>query len=90
MIIKTEIIEDREILREQLFEIVNNQLQANDPPETRNTYDRLLLEGFNDLEARQLIGQCVIVELFDVMNSGKPFDQERYVKHLKALPKEPF
>lgn len=83
-------MEDREILREQVFQIVSNQLEANDPPETKLTYDRLLQEGFNDLEARQLIGQCVIVELFDVMNSGKPFDQKRYEKHLKALPEAPF
>lgn len=83
-------MEDNEILREQIFQIVKNQLDANDPPETKITYNRLIQEGFDDLQAHQLIAQCVIVELFDVMNSGKPFDRDRYVKHLAALPEEPF
>lgn len=48
-------MEENEILREQLFEIVNNQLKANDPPETKITYDRLIKEGFDDYQAKQMI-----------------------------------
>ena len=40
--------------------------------------------------ARQMIGQCLAVELFDVLKHGKPYNNERYVKNLIALPKEPF
>lgn len=79
-----------EILRKQVFEIIDNQLKANDPPETKLTYDRLRKKGFNDYQTKQYIGQCVIVELFDVLKDGKSFDNERYVRNLQALPKEPF
>ncbi|MDD2636415.1 MAG: hypothetical protein PHW82_13065 [Bacteroidales bacterium] len=34
-------IEINETLREQIFEIIKNQLRDNDPPETKITYDRL-------------------------------------------------
>jgi hypothetical protein len=54
------------------------------------TYDRLIKQGFNDFQTRQMIGQCLMVELFDVMKYGKPYNNERYVKNLSALPKEPF
>lgn len=77
-------------VREQIFEIINNQIEANDPPETKLTCNRLRKEGFDDFQAKQMIGQCLSVELFDVMKFGKPYDNERYIKNLKALPKEPF
>lgn len=86
----TAIMETNEILREQIFEIIKNQLRDNDPPETKITYDRLIKTGFDDFQTRQMIGQCLAVELFDVMKFGKPYNNERYIKNLKALPKEPF
>ncbi|MDD3789300.1 MAG: hypothetical protein PHO94_11495 [Petrimonas sp.] len=79
-----------EILREQIFEIIKNQLRDNDPPETKDTYDRLIKNGFDDFQTRQMIGQCLAVELFNVMKFGKPYNNARYIKNLKALPKEPF
>ena len=79
-----------EKLRDQIFEIVKNQLKDNNPPEVQITYDRLLTEGYNDLQTRQLIAQCVSVELFNIMKFGKPYDNNRYIKNLKKLPKEPF
>lgn len=86
----TATMETNEILREQIFEIIKNQLRDNDPPETKSTYDRLIKNGFDDFQTRQMIGQCLAVELFDVMKFGKPYNNERYIKNLKALPKEPF
>jgi hypothetical protein len=83
-------MEHNEILREQILEVVNNQLKNNDPPETKLTYDRLFKEGFSEFQIIQMIGQCVVVELFEVMKSKKPYDQARYVRNLNRLPKEPF
>lgn len=77
-------------MRDQIFGIINNQLRDNDPPETKRTFDRLRKQGFDDFQAKQMIGQCITVELFDVLKSGKPFDNDRYIKNLKALPEEPF
>jgi len=83
-------METNEKLREQIFEIIKNQLRDNNPPETKATYDRLRKQEFDDFQTKQLIGQCLAVELFDVMKFGKPFNNARYIKNLLALPKEPF
>ena len=56
-----------EIAREQIFEIIRNQIEDNDPPETKMTYDRLKTLGYSDFETNQLIGQCVAVELFQAL-----------------------
>lgn len=83
-------MKSNEIIREQIFEIIKNQLRDNAPPETKITYDRLIKNGYDDFQTRQMIGQCLAVELFEVMKHGKPYNSERYIKNLLALPKEPF
>ena len=83
-------METNEKLREQIFEIIKNQLRDNNPPETKLTFDRLRKQGFGDFQTRQMIGQCLAVELFDIIKFKKPYNKKRYIKNLLALPKEPF
>ena len=83
-------METNENLRDAIFDIIKNQMKANDPAEVKLTYKRMLALGYNDFVAKQLIGQCLSVELFDVLKMGKEFDLDRYVKNLKKLPEEPF
>ena len=83
-------MESNEIIREQIFEIIKNQIENNDPPETNLTFNRLIKEGYSKSDTEKLIAQCVIVELFDIMKNGNTFDEKRYLKNLNQLPKEPF
>ena len=79
-----------EILRQQILEIINNQIKSDNPPETNQTLKRLKEMGYSYIDAKIMIGQCVSVEIFDVFKHGKPFDEKRYVRNLSNLPKEPF
>lgn len=83
-------METNEILRERIFEIVDNQIKDNDPPETKMSYDRLRKLGFDDFQTKQMIGQCIAVELYEVIKFKKPYDNKRYIENLIKLPKEPF
>lgn len=83
-------MEINKVLQKQFLQIVNNQLKSNDPPETTQTFKRLKELGYNDTDAKKLIGQCVVVEIFDAMKNGKPFNEKRYIRNLNNLPKEPF
>ncbi|MCB0567581.1 MAG: DUF1841 family protein [Phaeodactylibacter sp.] len=76
-------------LKQQFQEILNNQLKNNDPPEVKQTLDRLKKEGYSDADARILIAQCVAAEIFNVLKSNKPYDNERYVRNLHKLPESP-
>jgi hypothetical protein len=78
-----------ENLRNAIFEVIDNQINDNNPAETALTLKRLRDEGHSEFEARQLIGQAVAVELFCVMKKKIPFNEARYIKNLKNLPKEP-
>lgn len=72
-----------------IMRVVNNQLRANNPPETRMTLDRLMREGHSEQEAKELIGCVIASEMFDIMKDQKPFDLERYRAALARLPRLP-
>ncbi len=76
-------------LRDLIIEVVENQIDADDPVEAKIKYNRLVALGYSDFETKQLIGQCVAVEIYDVMKEQKPFNKARYVKNLNQLPKAP-
>jgi hypothetical protein len=78
------------ITRDSIFNIIENQIKNNDPPETSLTFKRLKKKGFDDFTIKQLIGQCVAVEIYDMLKSKRPFDKERFIKNLNKLPEEPF
>lgn len=82
-------MESNKIVREQIFEIIKNQIKDNNPPETKKTYDKLINLGYNDFQTNQLIGQCIAIEIFDALKYEKPFDEIRFIKNLKTLPEEP-
>jgi hypothetical protein len=82
-------MEENPYLKSAILEVVENQLQANDPPETRQTFDRLISGGYSEEEAKKLIGCVVSSEIFDVLKKQEPFNPERYAKALNKLPKLP-
>jgi len=73
-------------LQKAILEAVENQIRADDPPETKQTFDRLLREGYSEDDAMKLIGRAVATEIYEVLKNKTPFDEERYVKALKELP----
>ena len=78
------------VLKHAILEVVNKQLKDLDPPETKETYDRLVADGISDQEARRLIGCVVSSEIFDVLKKQQPFDHTRFVNALNKLPKLPW
>lgn len=82
-------MERKQRVQDAIIKVVDNQVDANDPPETKQTLVRLISEGFSMAEAKDLIGNVVVAEVFDVMTAGKPFDIDRYVTALNKLPEIP-
>lgn len=81
--------EGNAILKESFMEVVENQIRDGDPPETRETLERLKSEGISEEDARLYIGQAVCIEVWDIMKNKKEFNMARFVRNLKALPAEP-
>lgn len=77
-------------LRAAIMEVVENQLRNNDPPQTQQTFRRLIEAGYSEEEAKRLIGCVVSAEIFDVLKKNEPFNLERFVKALNKLPEMPW
>lgn len=80
---------NKNIVRDQFLEVVENQLKENQPPETRITLERLTKEGFKERVAKELIATCVATEMYEVISSNMPFDEKRYIENLHRLPELP-
>ncbi|MFC1845400.1 hypothetical protein ACFLZ5_11525 [Thermodesulfobacteriota bacterium] len=81
---------ENEKLRKSILEVINTQIKDNDPPETKQAFDRLRGEGFSEEETLKLIGYVVASEVFTVLKENRPYDHEKYISALKALPKLPW
>ena len=74
---------------EAILEAVNTQISTNNPPETKQTYERLLSEGFTEKKAKDLIGVVVSYEIYHCLKSKKPFNNDRFAAWLNKLPELP-
>ncbi|HEX9788893.1 MAG TPA: hypothetical protein VGB09_12745 [Candidatus Binatia bacterium] len=72
------------------MKVVDNQLRSNDPPQTQQTFKRLIDAGISEKEAKRLIACVVSAEIFDVLKQQQPFNLERFVKALDKLPAMPW
>ncbi len=77
-------------LQSKILNIIDDQLSSNNPPEVNETFVRLQKEGFDTTDARKLIGQCIVLELYDMIKKKKEFNLERYLANLDRLPEEPW
>ena len=71
------------------MDAVENQLKNNDPPESRITFERLLQEGFSELDAKKLIAKVIVTETFWIIKKNEPFNLKRFVNNLNHLPEDP-
>lgn len=76
-------------LQAAIFEVVDNQMAAGDPPETKETFERLLDEGFSEEDAKKLIGQAICTEIYRIGKYKEVFNRQRYLRNLRNLPREP-
>ena len=70
-----------------ILEAVDNQLRDLTPPETKETYDRLMASGISNTEARRFIAIALSSEMFQMLKYKKNYSPERYIMSLRKLPK---
>jgi hypothetical protein len=72
-------------LKGAILEVVENQLRENNPPETRQTLERLLAAGYSRKQAVEMIGSVVVEEIWAVLHDQQPFDRARFTALLEQL-----
>ena len=69
-----------------LREALENQITANDPPETALTLARLLREGVAEDAAWRWLSAVLLQEMSLIVRHNRPFDHDGYVAALRRLP----
>jgi len=72
-----------------ILAVVDTQLRDGTPPETGETFERLVDLGYTLEGARQLLAHVVVREIFTVMARGESYDAARFVAALRRLPTLP-
>lgn len=72
-------------LKKNILEVVNNQLKANDPPYTKDAYEKLVTAGYSKSEAKDKIGAVVLTEIYDILKKGQAFNEQKYQNSLEEM-----
>ena len=81
--------ENGQMTQEALLEVVDNQIRDNEPPETKETLERLMKEGYSELDSKKFIANVISYELFGMLKRKEVYNADRYINALKLLPKLP-
>lgn len=73
-------------LRAALLEVVESQVRSGDPPETRQTLERLTSGGYSRKIAVLMIASVVVKELWHMQKEQRVFDRARFIADLESLP----
>jgi hypothetical protein len=79
----------RPLVGAQLREILQAQIDAEDPPEVKTTFSRLQREGLTPEYAFSLLSAVLLLELNAIVRDKREFDRAGYIRHLQALPTLP-
>jgi hypothetical protein len=69
-----------------MHEIVATQLWDDSPPEVWETAARLLDAGYERHEILHMLGRPVSDQVWDALHNERPYEHERHVAALRALP----
>jgi len=72
-------------LKAAILEVVENQIRNSNPPETRQTLERLLAAGYSRQQAIEMIGSALIEEIWAILHDHKLFDRARFTALLEQL-----
>ena len=72
-------------LQKNILDAIDNQLRDNTPPQVNITFSALKKLGYSDRDAKLAIGQALVTEMFEVMKTGREYDEEKYTGMLKQI-----
>ena len=75
-------------VRDAMLDTVLSQINDNNPPEARETYDRLIFGGRSNSQALQLMAAALRMEMDRMLKESTPFDNDRYSALLQKIPTE--
>ena len=86
----TDIDNDDEAFAEStLTQAIENQIETDNPPAAKATFNTLTLVGYEREEILNLMAHVLAVEIDAMLDEDRPFNTQWYESALRALPELP-
>jgi len=82
-------IDDEDFVENTLMEAIQNQIDNDDPPAAKATFNKLTLVGYERDEILNLMAYVLAIEIDAILEEERAFDAEWYEAALRALPELP-
>jgi hypothetical protein len=82
-------IDEEEFAENTLIEAIENQIESDNPPAAKATFNKLTLVGYKRDEILNLMAHVLAVEIDAILEEDRAFNTEWYEAALRALPELP-
>lgn len=81
--------DEEEFVENTLIQAIENQIESDNPPAAKATFNKLTLVGYEREEILNLMAHVLAVEIDAILEEDRPFDTKWYEAALRALPELP-
>ena len=81
--------DEEEFTESTLTQAIENQIEADNPPAAKATFNKLTLVGYERDEILNLMAHVLAVEIDKMLDEDRAFDTQWYETALRALPELP-
>lgn len=81
--------DEEEFAESTLTQAIENQIESDNPPAAKATFNKLTLVGYEREDILNLMAHVLAVEIDKMLEEDRPFDTEWYETALRALPELP-
>ncbi len=81
--------DEEEFTESTLTQAIENQIESDNPPAAKATFNKLTLVGYEHDEILNLMAHVLAVEIDKMLDEDRAFNTQWYEAALRALPKLP-
>ncbi|MBC3956281.1 hypothetical protein [Pseudomonas triticifolii] len=81
--------DEEEFAASTLIEAIENQIEADNPPAAKATFNKLTLVGYERDNILEMMAHVLAIEIDALLDQDRPFDTQWYETALRALPELP-
>ena len=81
--------DDEEFAESTLTQAIENQIESDNPPAAKSTFNKLTLVGYEREDILNLMAHVLAVEIDAMLEEDRPFNTDWYETALRALPELP-
>ena len=81
--------DEEEFAEDTLTQAIENQIESDNPPAAKATFNKLTLVGYERDEILSMMAHVLAVEIDALLEEDRAFDSQWYEAALRALPTLP-